>query len=254
MRCAASSSALIALFILSLSACQPAAAPSPTPVPQAIGVTPLYLDWTSASLANYRDGHEGANFSLDVYALDAGLEALEDGEIGLLVGAIEPEQSMFAAPLVQDGIAVVHNAELGVRSLSIEELRRIFAGGEQNWQAFGGEDLPIYPIIPLPGDGLRNIFQDRVLGTFQFSTLARLQASPEQTLTLVEEEPGAIGFVPFSQLGRDIAVFRIDGQAPSLRSIQNGSYPLSYWVSAIGENEPEGALRGWIGWVQAQND
>lgn len=245
---------MIALSTLLLSACQADSTPSPTPVPQKVGVTSLYLEWASASLSTYRENHDGAYFSLDVYAHDAGLRALQAGEIELLIGAIEPDDALFAAPLTQDGIAVVRNAGLGVRNLSLEELRRIFAGAEQNWQAFGGEDLPINPVIPLPGNDLRIIFQERVMGTFQFSTLARLQASPQQAMSLVEEEPGAVGFVPFSWLAGETAVFRIDGQTPSLRSIKNGGYPLSYWVAAVAVDEPAGALRDWVAWVQAQND
>jgi phosphate transport system substrate-binding protein len=245
---------LIAFSTFILAACQATSTPLPTPVPQNIGVTPLYLDWTSNSLAAFRDEHEGTDFSLDIYALDAGVEAVQNGEIELLIAATDPEEASFAVPLVQDGIVIIHNPDLDIPELSLAELRRIFAGGEQNWQTFGGDDLPIYPVIPLPGDDLRLIFKQRVMGTFQFSTLARLQASPEQVVNLVEEESGAIGIVPFSQVESGVSVFRIDGKTPSLRSIENGSYPLTYWIVAIGEDEPAGALRDWVAWVQAQNN
>jgi hypothetical protein len=91
------------------------------------------------------------------------------------------------------------------------------------------------------------------MGTFRFTSLARLQASPQQTLDLVQEQPGAVAFIPFSNLQRDTAVFRIAGQTISLRSIENGRYPLSYWVAGIALEEPAGELRDWIVSVQSQD-
>lgn len=243
----------IALLAVLLTACQSAATPSPTPTPQPVGVTPLYMDWVSDSLSNYQDTQGGIFFSLDIYPTDQGLAALQEGELELLISAVEPKGSYFMTPLLKDGIAVVHHDELGLDSLTLDELRRVFSGAEQNWLAFGGDDLPINPVIPLPGDDLRVLFQQRVMEGFQFSSLARLQATPAQILELVQEQPGAIGFVPFTELETDTAALSIEGQAPSQRSIEDGRYPLGYWVAGIAKEEPGGALRDWIVWVQAQD-
>jgi phosphate transport system substrate-binding protein len=211
------------------------------------------LEWVSESLSSYRSAHQDANFMLDIYTLEGGVNAVEDGDVDLFIGAVEPKGSLFATPLLQDGIAVIRNSELGVRDLTLEELREIFSGSAQNWQAFDGEDAPIYPLIPLPGDGLRIIFHSRVMGNFQFSSLAQLQATPEQMINLIEKEPGAVGFVPFSHLEGDTSVFRIEGVAPTPTSIRDGRYPLSYWVTGIARKEPDGALRDWLSWVQQQD-
>jgi phosphate transport system substrate-binding protein len=243
----------LGITALLLSGCQNAGTPTPTPTPapQSIGVTPLYLDWASDSLLNYLEKHEGADFKLDILPVEAGLTALQNGEIELLIAAFEPESTYFTTALKADGIAVIHHPDLRLEELGLDDLRKIFAGAEQNWQAFGGRDLPIYPIIPLPGDDLRSLFQARVMGTFRFSSLARLQASPGQTLELVQEEPGAVAFIPFSMLEADTAFFHIAGQKLSLRSIENGRYPLSYWVAGIALDEPGGELRDWILSVQS---
>lgn len=244
---------LINLVALALVGCQQASTPSPTPTPQPVGVTPLYLDWISESLSEYREDNPEDRFRLDIYTGNIGLDALQAGEIDLLIGALEVPESLFATPLFKDGIAVIHHPDLEIRDLTIEQLRRIFAGAEQNWNAFGDADLPIYPVIPLPGDDLRTSFQKQVMDTFQFSSLARLQASPEQIIKLVSDEPGAVGFIPFSQLVEDITAFRVEGQTITLRSIDNGRYPLTFWVVAIGLDEPEGALRSWLSWVQVKD-
>ena len=239
-------------FLIVLTACQAEATPAPTPEPQTVGVTPMYLSWASASLSEFQDTHGEVFFSLDVYPGEAGLLALQEEQISLLIGAIEPDATNFTTPLFKDGIAVIHNPDLEIRDLSVEELRRIFSGAEQNWQAFGGEDLPIYPVIPLPGDDLRILFQQRVMKTFPFSSLARLLASPEEILSLIEEQPGAVGIVPISMLDDDTPTFRLEGQSASMRSIENGRYPLMYWVTGVALEEPDRYLRDWIVSLQAQ--
>lgn len=241
----------IGLLTLLLAGCQNTDTPTSTPAPQSIGVTPLYLDWASESLLDYVEKHDSVEFNLDIFPAEAGLAALQEGNIELFIAAIEPEQPYFATALMADGIAVIHHPDLGVEELSLDDLRLIFAGAEQNWQAFGGRNLPIYPIVPLPGDDLRSLFRARVMGTFRFSSLARLQASPQQTLDLVQERPGAVAFIPFSTLESDTAVFRIEGRTISLRSIENGRYPLSYWVAGIALEEPAGELRNWVVSVQS---
>jgi hypothetical protein len=253
MYCAAKTLQRFALLAVLLTACQGAVTPAPTPTPQPVGVTPLYLEWASDSLSTYQDMQAGIFFSLDIYPREAGLAALQEGELELLISAVEPLESYFMTPLLKDGIAVIHHGDLELDSMTLDELRSIFSGAEQNWLMFGGEDLPINPVIPLPGDDLRTIFQQRVMEGFQFSSLAQLQATPGQILKLVQEKPGAIGFVPFTALEDDIPVLSIEGQAPSQRSIENGGYPLLYWVAGIALEEPGGALRDWIVWVQTQD-
>jgi hypothetical protein len=253
MRWVGRTSWLIGLLALILAGCQSDGTPSPTPAPQPVGVTPLYLDWTSQSLSDYREENTDARFNLDIYPINVGLQALEAGDIDLLIGAIEGQDPHFTTPLFQDGIAVIHHPDLEITDLTIEELRSVFAGAEQNWNVFGADDLRIYPVIPLPGDDLRSLFKQRVMGNFQFSSLARLESSPVQIIDLVEQEPGAIGVVPFSQLTEDTAILNVEGQTISLRSINNGRYPLTFWVVAVGMHEPGGALRSWLAWVQAQD-
>jgi hypothetical protein len=243
---------LFSVFLMVLTACQSEAISAPTPEPQTVGVTSMYLDWASASLSDYQDARGEVLFSLDVYPGEAGLSALQDDQISLLIGAIEPDATYFTTPLFKDGIAVIHHPDLEIRALSVEELRAIFSGAEQNWQAFGGENLPIYPVIPLPGDDLRILFQQRVMKTFPFSSLARLLSSPEETLGLIEGQPGAVGLVPISMLEDDTPTFRLEGQSASIRSVENGRYPLSYWVTGVALDEPDGYLRDWIVSLQAE--
>ncbi|MDF1499363.1 MAG: substrate-binding domain-containing protein [Anaerolineales bacterium] len=254
MHCGIRFTTLSGFVLLSLSACQPAFTPEPPPEPQSIGVTPLYLGWVSDSLSSYRASHQEVNFQLDTYPLTSGQHAVEAGEIDLYIGVIDPGPSLFATPLIQDGIAVAHHPELDLRNLTLGELRQIFSGSVHNWQSFGGPDLEIQPVIPLPGDDLRLTFQQRVMGDFQFSTLARLQSAPGQTIDLIENEPGAVGLIPLSLLDGDVVVFRIEGQSPSSRTIANGDYPLTYWVTAVALQEPDGPARDWLAWVQASNN
>ena len=252
MFCARKRSIIGAAAIFICAGCTPVATPTPTPSPQSLGVTQRYLGWASSTLSEFQADQEGANFILEVYPVEAGLEAVEAGEIELFMAATEPGDQLFATPLLQDGIAVIHHPDITIRGLSVDDLRRIFSGSVQSWREMGGEELPILPVIPPPGDDLRAVFEALVLGTSNYSSLARLQATTEQTIAFVQDEPGTIAFIPVSQLEPGVDAFRIESRSPSTDGVAAGRYPLTYVVSAVARTEPEGPLRAWLGWVQSR--
>jgi len=43
----------------------------------------------------------------------------------------------------------------------------------------------------------------------------------------------------------------VDGVAPTLENVANNSYPLRSTIFIVGQREPEGDFRSFIGWVQS---
>jgi phosphate transport system substrate-binding protein len=223
---------LLAIAASYLGACGPAATPAPTPV--VLQVNP------------------DSFISLVTQPPEAALASLEDGSGDVLIGSLTPPTGWFATPLSEDGIVVVVHPDLRVRDLSIDELAAIFTGRMSSWDSLADTDLPIQPVIPLPGDEVRAAFQSTVMNRQRFTNNALLGPTPAAVLQLVGENEGAVGFLPYSAVGDKVRPIRVEGILPGTATIHDGRYPLPITILAIAPHEPSGEVRTWLVWLQSE--
>ncbi|WP_143787068.1 extracellular solute-binding protein, partial [Oenococcus oeni] len=62
------------------------------------------------------------------------------------------------------GIAPVVNKDVGVKSLTKSQLKKIFTGKVTNWDQVGGKDQKIDLINRASGSGTRTVFENAILG------------------------------------------------------------------------------------------
>lgn len=236
--------------MLIVSACTPQ--PTPTPEPQAAYVvtTPAYEDWVKMQVNSYWEIQPGNGVIPLVYPLADGLEKIEQGDVELMISTDPPPEGWFATPLQVDGIAVLVHPEVSISELSIQQLYDIFFGREENWAAFNGEDLLIQPIIPFQGDEIRTTFQLEVLNGARFTSNSLLAPHPQAAIALVEDHPGGIAILPWTSVPHELNPLMLDGVRLSPANIKNGKYPLTLNVIAIAPEEPTGAMRQFLGWLQ----
>lgn len=238
-----------------LAACvnsTPETAPAlPTPFPE-IATTPDLATWVTESILAFRDTQQSDSFigfGLQVLALSAGLESAEGHGSVLFVTSTEPPSGWFATPLGKDSVVFVVNAEFPLQDLATEEIVDIFTGRTDNWQALGGPDLAIQAIIPLQSAESRSYLQQTLLGDRKFTSSALLGPIPEAVLSLVQQDLGAIGFLPLSAVSGDVRLLSIDGRDP----VQATGYPFMFEVLGIAPDEPGGIVRDWLAWLQASS-
>jgi phosphate transport system substrate-binding protein len=93
-------------------------------------------------------------------------------------------------------LAVVANAKNPVSELSMEQLRKIFAGEITNWKDVGGLDEPIRVTIrAVPETGAGVLFQQVVLKGAPYAPQAQVMQTYKTTLAVVGKSP-AIGYIP----------------------------------------------------------
>ena len=162
-------------------------------------------------------------------------------------------EGWFATPLGWEGIAVVVNQDVPLRSLNRKDLTEIYSGRVGDWSELGRGQGSIQPIIPPRDEAFRRIFLDFVLPQGNVTTLARIAPTPAEALQLAAELDGAIAIVPASLNLQNSAVgiVRIEGTLPEQQAVQDGTYPLRSQIVAGSPKEAEGALRDWLIWVQA---
>ncbi len=243
---------LLAIAASCLGACAPAATPAPTPVVQQVISTPSYANLVKTWFDGYLQVNPDSFISLGNQPQEAALASLEDGNGDVLIGGLTPPTGWFATPLSEDGIVVLVHPDLRVRDLSIEELAVIFTGRRSNWESLADTDLQIQPVIPLPGDEVRAAFQSTVMSGQRFTNNALLGPTPAAVLQLVDENEGAVGFLPYSALGEKVHPIRVEGTFPCTATIHDGRYPLRISILAIAPQEPSGEVRAWLVWIQSE--
>lgn len=244
----------LAVFTLALVSCR-GAMQSPTPTPE---VVPLYFVTSSATHPLLRE-------LSTAYSRDHALVAIIDQSSTdlTLEQALNPapntpfasssyaittylpsEANFWAAPLGMDGIAVIVHPSLTIEHLTANELRSIFTGNAENWQAFGAKDTAITVVSHDASNPTRQAFDTQVLGQRMVTMRARLATTSAAMIEIVAETPGAIGYISMSLLDQRVSVVGLqsDAQAevvfPTLETVASGEYPLQTPLLVIGHQAP----------------
>lgn len=110
------------------------------------------------------------------------------------VTVVVPANLMYHE-LAKDRMLVVVNQHNPVIQLTRSQLKDIHAGKITNWQAVGGENLPIRVITRRVGSGSRAVFQKLVMNGEEYAKEAQEVDSPRLVLERVFQTRGAIGVV-----------------------------------------------------------
>jgi DNA-binding transcriptional LysR family regulator len=234
-----------------LVACATPTTAVPTPSLIRVATTPAFEGLVTQWVVQYGETQAISRIDLRIYPLEDALKAVETGSVDLLICGIQPPRGWFATPLSLEGIAVVVHPSNGIRSVNREDLAALFNSDIDTWSELGGEELPVQPVIPLPRDETRDYFAAQVLEGSGFSPSALLAPSPLAMSTLVAEGEGAIGYLPLSQVTDMVRVVRVDGVLPNTTTVEDGRYLLRMEILALAPEEPEGATREWLSWLQA---
>lgn len=160
----------------------------------------------------------------------AGIEAVLAGSADIGNTSRELREEELAAGAVGhivalDGIAVIVNAQNGIRELRVEQLRKIYGGEIRNWREAGGEDMPVVVVGREAGSGTRVTFE-KFLEMADRCVYANVSDSTGAVMARVASVPGAVGYVSFDVLNDEVAALALDGVMPTEENIREGCYKL----------------------------
>ncbi len=160
----------------------------------------------------------------------AGLQAAASGlvDIGMCSRSLTEKESRLFTPILiaRDGLAIVVNPANPVATLSLGQLRALFAGRVTNWQEVGGKDGPIWPITREEGSGTRESFVRLVMGDERISRRALTQESNGAVKELVKGDAATIGYMSLGLLGEDLKAMAVEGIPPTVENVLAGRYHL----------------------------
>jgi phosphate transport system substrate-binding protein len=172
-----------------------------------------------------------------------GLKDLENGNIQLATSEITPQEAGPPYNSYQDlhehDLAVIpfsliiNNKVTGVKSLSQDQIAKIYDGTYTTWGQVGGKpaNLQITTIGRSNDSGTYYAFVNFVLKTRDQNRPMLTLDSTSDVLDHVKAIDGAIGYAeldPANNETRDVTAIKINQQAPTVAQIASGQYP--FWA------------------------
>jgi phosphate transport system substrate-binding protein len=174
--------------------------------------------------------------------------AVKDSEL-----ATFPNLQIFT--IAFDGIAIVTHPDITIPTLSEEQVRGIFGGEITNFSEVGGPDATIIVVSREEGSGTRAAFEELVMaykdaaGESQevpITEKALLQQSNGQVRTTVASTPNSIGYLSFGFLDASVSGVPIDGVAPAVENVVNGSYPIFRPLNMLTNGAPNELAQAFL--------
>jgi len=172
---------------------------------------------------------------------------------------LPPSVHLWAAPIGQDGIAIIIHRMNTIPALTVEQVRTLFQGRVTRWSQIGGPDLPVTVVSREAGADTRLAFDALVMGDRRITPGARLALSSQSMVEIVSSEPGAVGYVSMAFLNeqvRSVPVAPGAGMPPvplTPETVSTGAYPLHTPILVVGPNPPaeDSIYRDWFAWMQS---
>lgn len=221
--------------------------------------SPAQLDTLSALMQAYNLEAGVQPWQLDITSSQNARLGLEEGSYTLIFSVLDPQSGWFATPVLDDAIVLIVHPDNPLRDIPISVLPDIFTGRILSWNELtentAADEIPIKPVVLQRGSELRLLMDRLMMGQEKPAAWAIAAPTPAEVKTYISNHPGAIGYLPFSQIDEEsdrVRICRIDGTRPAETTIADGSYPFTYQLLALALTEPQGLLRDWLTWMQEQ--
>jgi phosphate transport system substrate-binding protein len=193
----------------------------------------------------------------------AGVAAVGEGQVDIGLASrdikdfeYEEYPRLVAHTVAFESIAIVTSPNITLNSLTIEQVKDVFAGDITNFLQVGGPDVPISLISDQEGSRARVTFQDLVMESGEIdktiTNTALIQGTEKQVLNALSSIPNSIGYLPIDLLDETTQPVPIDGVEPSVANIHNGSYQVFRPLNMITYSPPDGSIKLFLDWVKSE--
>lgn len=176
------------------------------------------------------------HIEMQPFSTISGLDAVASGKADLAgsargahEGRVE-EANLNFVPQALDAIVPVVHPRNPITGLSLRQLRQIYLGRVRTWKEVGGLDAPInLYAVAAPMDGIEYTMRQLLYGKgTQGISAPRVYINTGSMEEGIALDPNALGLSTLSAVGSraDLKMLSVAGIAPSVSTVQSGSYPL----------------------------
>ncbi|KOY75608.1 Phosphate ABC superfamily ATP binding cassette transporter, binding protein [Apilactobacillus kunkeei] len=181
---------------------------------------------------DYQKDNSGVNISVQGGGSGTGLSQVQSKSVSIGNSDVfaENQSGIDASKLTDNKVAVVGmapvvNKGVGVKNISLENLKKIFTGKITNWKELGGKNQKIDVINRVKGSGTRATFESNVLkGASAIQT--QEQDSNGAVKKIVSTTPGAISYLAFSFIDSSLQPLSIDNVAPTDKNVETNAWKI----------------------------
>jgi phosphate transport system substrate-binding protein len=146
------------------------------------------------------------------------------------------------------GITPIVNSKVGVKTISLENLRKVFTGEITNWKELGGADTPVVLLNRASGSGTRATFEKWVMDG-QETKQAQEQDSSGMVRQIVGDTAGAISYVAFSYVTKDVQTLAIDNVKPTEENVMTNKWIIWSYEHMYTQKNPDPLTREFIDYI-----
>lgn len=213
---------------------------------------------TEAVTNEYRTVNPRASITVQGGGSGTGLSQVQAGAVNIGSSDIFAEQKdgideqkLHDHIVAVSGIVPIVNRDLGIKDLSLSQLRQIYTGQVTNWRQLGGPDLPITVINRADGSGTRVAFEQVVLKG-QRPLNAQEQDSNGTVKEIVARTPGAISYISAAYLNQQVQPLKIGGVSATAKNITTNRWPLWSYEHMYTQQHPTKATQAFINYMQSK--
>ncbi len=196
---------------------------------------------------------QGGGSSVGVTSAGEGTVDIGNASRNVKESEFEEFPELIVHTIAYDGIAIVTNPDLELPSLSIEQVKAIFAGEITNYSEVGGLEAEIVVVSREEGSGTRAAFEELVMESGDEEAVitenAILQQSNGQVRTTVSTTPNSIGYLSFGFLDESVLTVAIDDVEPSVANVKNGTYPIFRPLNMLTNGEPNNLAKAFLDFI-----
>jgi phosphate transport system substrate-binding protein len=164
-----------------------------------------------------------------------------------------------------DGIAVYVNKDNPVKSMSLPQLKEIWAAGGNisNWNQVGGSDAEIQRFGRSNSSGTYGYFQKAVLGKgadgkgLEFKPGTAASPGSSAVVESCVTTPSAIGYSGMSYKTEHVGWLAVSAQdggeaiEPSIENVKAKKYPIARPLYIYTVGEPTGKAKEYLDWIKS---
>lgn len=203
------------------------------------------VEWWYLSSPGSRSGIEGAASG-----------ELAIGTISRELSADEQQLGLVYTRLSDDGVVFALHPSVGIANLTTTQVCDIYAGVYTNWKELGGPDLPIVVLDRHDDEPSKAIMREFVFGPDLVpSPRAVALYSETDMVNGIESTQGSIGYISLGyglSNGVKVDYPALDGVAPSVESIRNGSYRIVRPLGIVTSAHPTPEVTAFLEWAKSE--
>ncbi len=156
-------------------------------------------------------------------------------------------------PVAKDAVAIYINADNPVKTLTVDQLNKIFTRKVTNWKEVGGSDMPIILYGRENSSGTYEFFKEHVLNGADFAPETATLAGTAAIVNAVVKDPKGIGYGGAAYTAAGVKQVAVQGEGepliPNAQNVADGTYALARPLFFYLRQPPTGAIKTYVDWV-----